>query len=413
MREIADVLIIGAGASGMMAGIAAGKNSLQVILLEKKARPGIKLSITGKGRCNLTNSAGINEFVSYFKNGKFLYKALTSFSNTDLIDFFEKADVKCRLERGGRYFPANDKAEDIVNALIKDLKKYAKIETSFEVRNIFKENGIFKVSDNKKTLFSKNIILATGGLSYPSTGSTGDGYKIAESFGHTIIKPIPALTPLTLENTYLKELQGLKLKNVELAFIKNNKIIEKEFGEMEFTSHGVDGPIVLSLSSIISECFNENGDNFISLNFKPALSEEQLNNRLLRELDKYGQYSLQEMLKELLPKQIIKSFIKYSNLQLTKKCSQINKKERNLILKALTDFRLKIKGLEGFNRAIITRGGVSVNEINPQTMESKLVSGLFFCGEVIDIDAKTGGFNLQAAFSTGYLAGISIRGNEK
>ncbi|MDR2426642.1 MAG: NAD(P)/FAD-dependent oxidoreductase [Endomicrobium sp.] len=405
MSEIYDVVIIGAGASGMTAAGRAGESGLKSIVLEKKSRPGIKLSITGKGKCNLTNSAAIKDFVKYFKNGKFLYSAFRTFSNEDTISFFESLGVACKLERGGRYFPISNKASDIVNALIKYVKKSSSIITSFEVKSVTKKENLFIINDK---IFTNNVIVACGGITYPSTGSTGDGYKIAESFGHTISKPAAALVPVNLKSDYLKELKGLKLKNVEVSLINGDTIEAKEFGEMEFTAFGADGPIILTLSGIISD-ITSNPKLFLSLNLKPALDKDQINQRLIRELDKFGQYQLKDMFKELLPVQIIKPFIKYCGLSMTKKCSQINRYERKKILNCLVCFSFEILSLRDVKEAIITRGGVLTDEIDQKTMQSKIVKGLYFCGEVIDIDAPTGGFNLQAAFSTGYLAGNSIK----
>ena len=440
MSEIYDVAIIGAGASGMIAAGKAGESGFKTILLEKKSRPGIKLSITGKGRCNLTNSADIKEFVKLFRNGEFLYSAFNAFSNSDTIAFFESLGVACKLERGGRYFPQSDKASDVVNALIKYAKKSSSIITSFDVRDIRKnKEKTFIINDS---IAAKNIVIACGGITYPSTGSDGGGYKIAQYFGHKIAKPLPALVPVNLKCGDLKELKGLKLKNVEVSLFNENNIEAKEFGEMEFTVYGADGPVILTLSSLISEKISASnsksvlnsfqhlavkdkkcqtlkqvqGDTagcglFLSLNLKPALNKEQLNQRLLRELDKFGQYQLKDMLKELLPVQLIKPFINYCGLTMTKKCSQISKIERSKMLDSFSDFRFEISGIRDAREAVITRGGVLTNEIDQKTMQSKIVPGLYFCGEIIDIDAPTGGFNLQAAFSTGYLAGNSINDN--
>jgi len=410
MPEIYDVLIIGAGPSGMLAAAAAGERGLKTALLEKKSRPGIKLSITGKGRCNLTTSAPIKEIVESFRNGKFLYNSLNAFSNSDTLAFFESLSVPCVLERGGRYFPASQKALDVTDALIKNAKKYAKIFTSFDVKNATKgRDGLFTVtSQNGDEMLAKNVIIACGGLSYPSTGSAGDGYKIARAFGHSIIEPVAALVPVILDSPYLKELRGLKLKNAEVSLVENGKPAAKEFGEAEFTIFGADGPVILTLSGTVSEKIRKGGI-FLSVNLKPALSKEQLDERLLRELDKYGQLQLKDMLKELLPVQAIKPFIDYCGLQMTKKCSQINRAEREKICASLFDWRFKISGVKDIKEAIVTRGGVCTDEIDQKTMQSKLVPGLYFCGEVIDIDAPTGGFNLQAAFSTGHLAGSSVK----
>ena len=406
MSEIFDAAIIGAGAAGMTAAGKAGENGLKTVILEKKSRPGIKLSITGKGRCNITNSAAIKEFVKSFRNGEFLYSSFSTFSNEDTISFFENLGIPCVLERGGRYFPKSGKALDIVNALIKYAKHNSSIKTSFEVFSAVKtKENIFIINNEIK---AKNIIIACGGMSYPSTGSTGDGYKIATAFGHSISAPLAALVPVFLKCNYLSELKGLKLKNVNVSVICGEKTLSEEFGEMEFTVFGADGPVILTLSGLISEKIKENRLT-LSLNLKPALTKEQLSLRVLKELDAFGQYQLKEMLKELLPIQIIKPFIDYCGLQMTKKCSQINKTEREIMLKALHDFRFDISGVKDLKEAIITRGGVLTDEIDQKTMQSKIVKGLYFCGEVIDIDAPTGGFNLQAAFSTGYLAGNSVK----
>ncbi|AKL97784.1 NAD(P)/FAD-dependent oxidoreductase [Endomicrobium proavitum] len=409
MDEIFDVAVIGAGPAGMIAAFCAGSRGLKTVVLEKKARPCIKLSITGKGRCNLTSNASLQEFVSLFRNGKFLYASFQNFSNTDLLNFFDTLGAPCKLERGGRYFPASDKAADIASALIKSVKNIASIKASFDIVEVQKVNDLFEVSSEKEKVISRNVVVATGGLSYPSTGSDGAGYKIAKKFGHTIYPLTAALVPVILENEFLKELKGLKLKNIEASVVAGAGVLAKEFGEAEFTVYGADGPVILTLSSLIAQELQKKQDIFLSLNLKPALTLQQLNARILRELDKFGQYQLQEMLKELLPKQFIKPFSSYCNLQITKKCSQISKIEREKILNALTDFKFKVKGVRDIKEAIVTRGGVVCDEIEQKTMQSKLVKGLYFCGEVLDIDAPTGGFNLQAAFSTGHLAGESVQ----
>jgi predicted Rossmann fold flavoprotein len=404
---IYDVLVIGGGPAGMMAALKAGESKLKTAVLEKKSHPCIKLSITGKGKCNFTNSADIGEFIKLFRNGKFLYKSFYEFSNLDAVSFFENAGVACRLERGGRWYPESQKAADIADALIKQTKKYAQIISSFDVKSIVKKDNLFNVYDCKQRKMSaKKIILATGGLSYPNTGSTGDGYAFAKSFGHSVMAPIPALIPIIIESKYLSLLRGLKLKNVEVSLIAGGKIIGKEFGEMEFTIFGMDGPVILTLSALVSE--NISKEMEISINLKPALTALQLEQRLLREIAEYGKYQLKDMLKRLLPVQLIKPFINISKLQMTKVCSQINKNEREKILHSLFALNFKVKGVKNIKEAIVTRGGISTDEIDQRTMESKIVKGLFFCGEIIDIDAPTGGFNLQAAFSTGFLAGISV-----
>jgi predicted Rossmann fold flavoprotein len=313
-----------------------------------------------------------------------------------------------KLERGGRYFISSGKAQDAVDALVKKVKKFSKILASFDAKGVKKSNDFtFIISYGNNSIKSKNLILACGGASYPSTGSDGSGYAIAKSLGHAIKPPIPALVPIVLDKEYLKELQGLKLKNVEASVISSGKTLSKEFGEMEFTSFGVDGPIILTLSRLISEEIS--GKKLIlSLNLKPALSKEQLNQRLLREIDKIGRCHVNIMFKELIPVQMIRSFVNYCEINATKRCSQINKVEREKMLNGFFDFRFNMIKTKDLKEAIVKRGGVVTDEINQKTMESKLVKGLYFCGEIIDVDAPTGGFNLKAAFSTGYLAGSSI-----
>jgi predicted Rossmann fold flavoprotein len=410
MPRIYNAAIVGAGPAGLSAAIESGKRGFKTALLEKKARPAIKLSITGKGRCNLTNCAGIKDFVEAFRNGKFLYGAFSFFSNSDLISFFENLAIPCKLERGGRYFPQSGKASDIAGALIKETKKYCGIICDFCVKSVLKNDGIFIIrSEDGKEILSEKVIIASGGMSYPATGSTGDGYEIAKSFGHSIKDLSPALVPIELESRYLKDLRGLKLKNAEVSVVDaSGKKLDglSLFGEMEFTIYGAGGPVILTLSSSVAEKIKKAPLSlFLSINFKPALSRPQLDKRLICELDKYGRQSLQNMLKELLPVQMLRPFIDYCGLKADRKCSQINKTEREKILDSLFDARFKIKGVRSIKEAIVTRGGVCVDEINPQTMQSKLVKGLYFCGEVIDVDAPTGGYNLQAAFSTGFLAG--------
>ncbi|MCA6070395.1 MAG: NAD(P)/FAD-dependent oxidoreductase [Endomicrobium sp.] len=408
MYDVYDVVVIGCGPAGMMAAIKAGERGLKTIVLEKKSRPAIKLSITGKGRCNLTNSASIKEFTDCFHNGKFLYNSFNVFSNLDTISFFENVGVSCKLERGGRYFPTSGKSQDIVDVLVKNVKKFSKIMTSCSVKSIKKnENETFNIYADG-LIVAKNIIIACGGASYPSTGAEGDGYKIAKAFGHTVKEPLPSLVPVVLESEYLKELQGLKLKNIEVSLIASDKIIAKEFGEMKFTNFGATGPVILTISRLVSERIH-NENMFLSLNLKPALSLEQLNQRLLREINNFAQYQIKDFLQDMLPIQMVKPFINYCGLNITKKCSQISKSEREKMLSAFSDSKFKIVKTRDFKEAIITRGGIATDEINQKTMESKLIEGLYFCGEIIDIDAPTGGFNLQAAFSTGYLAGGSIK----
>ncbi|WP_413854179.1 NAD(P)/FAD-dependent oxidoreductase [Candidatus Ruminimicrobium bovinum] len=407
-----DVIVIGAGASGLIAASTAAKTGKSVCLLEKKSRPAIKLSITGKGRCNITNSANIKEFISEFgQNGKFLYGAFNKFFSSDILTLLEQYGVETKLERGGRYFPCCDDANAVVNALIKYAKdNNVKIKTSSPVKNIAKNSNKIKeiVLENGEFFQAQNYILATGGLSYPNTGSTGDGYKFAKQLGHTIISQSPALVPIVINSPYLKQLNGLKLKNVEITVFANNKEITKIFGDMEWTIFGATGPIVLNISSLIYKLLSEKKEVFLSLNLKPALTKEVLDKRLIRELNNFGSITVKNMLKELLPVQMIDVFMKYAKINLTKKCSAVNKEERLNYLTALTDMKFSVTSTRSINEAIITKGGVCIDEVEQKTMKSKLIDNLYFCGEILDLDAPTGGFNLQAAFSTGYLAGISV-----
>lgn len=404
-----DVIVIGAGASGLIAAGIAAQKYQNVLLLEKKTRPAIKLSITGKGRCNVTNSADIKEFVSEFgNNGKFLYSAFSKFFNIDTVNFFEELGVKCRLERGGRYFPESNDAHDVVNALIKFVKsKSVKIITNSQVTKFVCEDKKIKsvILKNGAQYFANKFILSTGGKSYPLTGSTGDGYDLAKSLGHTIIKPQPALVPLVSDDEFLKQLNKLKLKNIEISVLANNKVITKLFGEIEFTIFGLTGPLILTVSSQVFSLLEQKTNIDISINLKPALDDKQLDDRLIRELNNFGNMPVRNMLKTLLPLQMIEPFMKKNNIKWTEVCSAINKEKRKRIFDGLRNMKFKIISTRPIDEAIITKGGISLKEVEQNTMKSKLVENLYFCGEILDIDGPTGGFNLQAAFSTGYLAG--------
>jgi len=406
-----DIIVIGAGASGLIAAATAASYGKKVCLLEKKSRPAIKLSITGKGRCNITNSADLKDFVLEFGwNGNFLYSAFTKFFSNDIIALLEKYGVKVKLERGGRYFPESDDANSVVNALIKYTKdNKVQIKTSSALTNIIKDNNKIKeiLLETGEHLQAEKYILATGGLSYPKTGSTGDGYKFAKLLGHNIITPSPALVPIVIKSPYLKQLNGLKLKNIEITVFADNKEVSKIFGEMEWTVFGATGPIILNISSLIYQLLLQKKKVEISLNLKPALKKDVLDKRLIRELNNFGNTPVKIMLKELLPIQMIDVFMKYTKIKLTQKCSDVNKIERSKILSTLTDMRFSVTSTRSINEAIITKGGICLDEVEQKTMKSKLIDNLYFCGEILDLDAPTGGFNLQAAFSTGYLAGVS------
>ena len=405
----ADVIVIGAGASGLIAAGVAAQQGNSVLLLEKKTRPAIKLSITGKGRCNVTNSANLQEFVAEFgNNGKFLYSAFSKFFNTDTISFFNELGVTCNLERGGRYFPESNDAHDIVNALIKFAKNNnVKIITNSEVTKFVCEDQKIKsvLLKNGTSYSATKFILATGGKSYPLTGSTGDGYILAKSVGHTIIKPQPALIPLVSDDKNLKQLNKLKLKNIEISVLADNKIVTKLFGEIEFTVFGLTGPLILTVSSQVFSLLEQKKSVEISVNLKPALDDKQLDDRLVRELNGFGNNPVRNMLKTLLPMQMIEPFMTKNNIKWTETCSAVNKEKRKKLFDGLRSMKFKIVSTRPIEEAIITKGGISLKEVEQNTMKSKLVKNLYFCGEILDIDGPTGGFNLQAAFSTGFLAG--------
>lgn len=408
MIKIKKVIVIGGGPSGMMAAINAS-NNYDVLLLEKNEKLGKKLSITGKGRCNITSSKDISEFFDYIPtNHDFLYSALYSFTNTDTIKFFEKLGVPLKSERGDRVFPKSDNAHDIIDALYKELKrKNVKIKYNSRVAKLLKkDNQIVKLVLNDGTEIEGDYyILSTGGKSYPQTGSTGDGYKLASECGHTIVEPKPALVPIETNENWIGELQGLSLKNVELNIIdKNNNVIYSEFGEMIFTHFGISGPIVLSASRVVNNRKNLKA----SINLKPALTPEELDKRIQRDFLKYSNKEFKNSLKDLLPQRLIDVIIKLSGIDEYKKVNSITKEERKRLGSIIQNFTLNIKGLRPIEEAIITSGGIDVKEINPSTMNSKIIKNLYFCGEIMDVDAYTGGFNLQIALSTGYIAGSNI-----
>lgn len=413
MNENYDLIIIGAGASGMMAAVRGAMLGVKVLLLEKGPRLGTKLRLTGKGRCNLTNTAELDDFIAQFgKTGPFLYNSFLNFFNKELIEFFEAQGLKVKEERGGRIFPLSDSAHDVLNVFKKYLfENKVRIFFCAEVEKILaNKNGVFGVSlKDKRVIKSKKVILATGGLSYSKTGSSGEGFKIAHDLGHTVIDPQPALVPLEVNETWIKKLQGLSLKNIEAGFYAGGKKIASSFGEMLFTHFGVSGPIILSMSTEAVDFLNKNNKETVTLhiNFKPALTKEQLKNRLIRDIALKGRKNYENFLKGLLPAKLIPVLAGLSKIKNDKKVNQITSEERETIISLLTNFKLTITKPRPIEEAIITKGGISTKEINAKTMESKFIKGLYFCGEIIDIEAKTGGYNLQAAFSTGYLAGQS------
>ncbi len=407
-----NVIVIGAGAAGMMAAIIAAENGASVTILEKMPRVGKKLLITGKGRCNITNIADIKELIKNMHgNGSFLYSSFHNFSNNDLIDFFENLGVKTKVERGGRVFPESDKAIDVVDALLRKMDSLEiRILKDVAVKNIIKEdNKVTAVVDKKGLVYQADkIIVATGGASYPATGSSGDGYVIAEKLGHTITPIKPSLVPLETEEDWVKIAQGLSLKNVKASIIVDDKKVTEDFGEMLFTHYGVSGPIILSLSKIVAENLTENKIVELAINLKPALSFEKLHNRVQRDFEKFSKKQIKNALNELLPSKLIDIIIDLSYINPDKMINQITKEERLRLVEQIMDLRLTITKTRPVAEAIVTAGGVSIKEINPKTMESKIIEGLYFAGEIVDVDGYTGGYNLQAAFSMGYIAGKAV-----
>ena len=415
------VVVIGGGPAGMLAAITASQNGNKVILIEKMESLGRKLLITGKGRCNITSSLPISDFIKNTPgNGKFLYSCYQKFTNEDIIKFLESEGLKDKEERGNRIFPITDKSQDVLNCFLKKLKKN-KVEIHYNEKV---EEILYKMSGNKKIvegiktkkgkILADKVILATGGKSYPLTGSTGDGYELVQKLGHTVTNIKPSLVPLEIyEHEICKNLQGLSLKNVsiEILDIEKNKIIYKDFGEMLFTHFGVSGPIILSASAHLVRYKNmedkcKNRKIKLTIDFKPALSEEKLEARILRDFSELKNKEYKNSLDKLLPQKLIPVIIEKSNINPHKKVNEITKEERKTLVNLLKRFTLEIKGLRSINEAIITSGGINIKEIDPKTMESKIVENLYFAGEIIDVDSYTGGFNLQIAYSTGYVAGL-------
>jgi len=404
------VIVIGAGAAGMMAALKAAEQGAEVLLLEKMAAPGRKILITGKGRCNFTNRCELADFPKFFpNNGAFLYSALRAFGNQELIDFFANRGVLSKVERGGRLFPISDKASDIVEALTKAVRQAGvKIITNRSVQSIHGKDGrITGVISGSETFPADAVVLATGGLSYPGTGSTGDGYRMAKELGHSVTPLTPALVPLETVETWVKELQGLSLKNVEATVRVDGRKVDDDFGEMLFTHFGISGPIILSLSQAVSKALKQvpKPEIFVDINLKPALAPETLDKRLQRDFTAFARKQFKNALGDLLPAKLIPVIINLCGIQPDKFVHQITREERTRLVGLLQNLRLSIRGTRPVAEAVVTAGGVEVKEVNPKTMESRLVDGLFFAGEILDFDGYTGGFNLQAAFSTGFVAG--------
>ena len=412
-----NTVIIGGGPAGLMAAISSAKNGDKVTIIEKMNSCGKKLLITGKGRCNITNNAQMDKFMENTPtNPKFLYGVFNNFTNKDIIELLKNEGVKTKVERGERVFPVSDRAQDVLEALLHILRKQnVQILTNTTAKRIITddEKNVLGVElDDGKEIKTDKIILATGGKSYPVTGSTGDGYKLAKDLGHTITKIEPSLVPLTSHDEVCKELQGLSLRNVAIQLQICDKVVYKDFGEMLFTHFGVSGPIVLSASSYLVKTKNieqilKGGKVELEIDLKPALSEKKLDARILRDFEEQKNKQFKNSLDKLLPQKLIPVIIEKTNINGSKKINEITKQERQKLVKELKHFRISINGTRPIEEAIVTSGGINIKEINPKTMESKLISGLYFAGEVIDVDCLTGGYNLQVAWSTGYTAGIS------
>jgi predicted flavoprotein YhiN len=433
------LVVVGGGAAGMLSAILAAKGGWQVLLLEQNEKLGKKLFITGKGRCNITNACGMEELFQHVSNGgKFMYSAFYGFNNYDMMDFLESLSLPLKTERGGRVFPKSDKSSDVIKALEEELKRcHVEVMLNTKVTDIdkgeFSEEeeplpaagkkskkaflgkvlGVHAVVQEKgkigkrKFFPAEAVFIATGGASYPSTGSTGDGYRFAKDSGHTIVEPVPSLVPLETKETFVKDLMGLSLKNIAITVYKGKKELYHDFGEMLFTHFGVSGPVILSASSAVARELQKQPLE-LSIDLKPALSEEQLDARLIRDFTLLSNKQFKNALDKLLPKTLIPVVIEKTGISKEKKINLLTKQERLLLVHVLKDFRLTLTGTRGFAEAIITKGGVSLKEIQPSTMESKKIKNLYFLGEVLDADALTGGFNLQIAWSTAAAAANSL-----
>lgn len=407
---MANVLVIGGGAAGLLAGIAAAQSGAQTVILEKMRRPGKKILITGKGRCNITNNCDLQEIIKNIPgNGRFLNSALRRFTNQDIVQLLEDNGLPTKVERGGRVFPVSDKAADVVDTLVKIYKNYGgKLLTDCKVKSITAEFGKITgaVTADGQKFAADAVILAAGGSSYPGTGSDGSGVKLAKALGHTIVPLAPSLVPLESDSPYIAGLQGLSLRNIEGTVYADGKKIGSEFGEMLFTHFGVSGPIILSLSKCVAEAFARGAQEVeLAIDLKPALDKDKLDARLQRDFMQYSRKQMPNGMKDLLPQRLIAPVLDQAFIDEEKFVNQLSRAERRRLVDVLKAFTVPITGTRPIAEAIVTAGGVSLKEIDPKTMESKLIKGLFFAGEVMDIDGYTGGYNLQAAFSTGYAAG--------
>ncbi len=407
------IIVVGGGAAGMFAAIFAARKGNKVIILEKNDKLGKKLFITGKGRCNLTNACDMDElFHNVVTNPKFLYGSFYAYNNFDVIDFFEELGLKTKIERGNRVFPDSDKSSDVIAVLLRELRRLeVDIRYNKEVSEIIIKDKNFhgvRIKNDTDILYGDKIIVATGGLSYQATGSTGDGFRFAKSIGHSVTKLYPSLVPMNVQEVDIaKDLQGLALKNIQIKITSKNKEIYSDFGELLFTHYGVSGPVILSASSYCIR-YMENKDLLLHIDLKPALSKEQLDARILRDFDEFSNKQYKNALDQLLPRKLIQVIIALSKIDPEKKVNLITKEERTRLVELLKGMEFHISHLRDYNEAVITKGGIQVKEVNPSTMESKLVSNVYFIGEVLDLDALTGGFNLQIAWSTAYTAGNAV-----
>ncbi|KPK02826.1 MAG: hypothetical protein AMK71_00980 [Nitrospira bacterium SG8_35_4] len=408
-----DLAIIGAGPAGMMAALRASECGARVVLLEKNHKPGIKLLMTGKERCNITNAeTDVQQFASHFgKKGKFLLSALYRFGVQETIDFFHRNTLKTVVERGGRIFPESGRAEDVHALLLRLIKRNTvTLRTDSAIKTIsHKHHEIERIILENDEITAAHYLISTGGLSYPGTGSTGDGFHWAKQMGHRIVKPSPALTPIEVKEQWVKDLEGLSLKNVRISLYQKNRKMDERFGEALFTEAGMSGPVILDMSKSIGELLAR-GQTDLFIDFKPALDFTMLDKRILRDLEKHKNRAIKNMLPELLPKKLIPVILRLAEIEPDTKGHSITKDKRKKLRLLLKQFPLTIKRLVGFNKAIITAGGVDLKEVDPKTMRSRIINNLYFAGEVLDLDGPTGGYNLQVCWSTGYLAGESAAG---
>jgi len=411
---MSKVIVIGGGPAGMFAAYFAANNGHKVTLLEQNEKLGKKLYITGKGRCNITNASDMEDlFANVCSNEKFLYSAFYSYTNDQVVEFFENYGLRTKVERGNRVFPVSDHSSDVIATLTRALKDVGvEVKLHTKVTKLLTEEDVIKgvVLEDKTTMMADAVVLATGGISYPSTGATGDGFRFAEGLNHKIVEPSPSLVPFEIQESWVPEMQGLALKNVAITIEREGKKLYTDFGEMLFTHFGVSGPMILSASASIKPAYFKDFAHELTLkiDLKPALDREQLDKRVLKDFEEAKNKQYKNSIQKLLPSTMIPIIIKLSGIDPEKQVNEITREERARLVDLLKGLPMTILGLRGWNEAIITKGGVSVKQVNPSTMESKLVKGLYFAGELLDLDAMTGGYNLQIAWSTGYLAGSSI-----